>query len=134
MKQSIRRLELRGVLPQVLAGVIVYAGLTLLGAELMRRGLIPMEYRQGIATVSLVIGAVVSGACCGRGGRRSIIVGAVLCMLYLIGKGIAPEGMVLSANTLIGAAICLLLPVAGSCIFHKKRSGYTDRNRRKRAR
>ena len=70
MKQSIRRRTVIGLLLPVLTGVCVFMGSTLLGAELMRRGLIPMEFRRGIALASLAIGALLSGAVCGGGGKR----------------------------------------------------------------
>ncbi len=123
-----------GLLLPVLTGVCVFMGSTLLGAELMRRGLIPMEFRRGIALASLAIGALLSGAVCGGGGKRAVFVGAALLVLYLIGAGTASEGAFRSGEVLIGAAVCLLTPLAGSCIFHKRRAGYTKRNQQKRLR
>lgn len=119
------------VLP-LLTAVAVFAAASLLGAYALQSGALPMETMHFLSGAALALGAILAGAQCGGEGRRGLTIGCGLLLLYLIWKLAFSTDTFFSVGTLIGMMICVLCPWLSSCIFHKKRASYTNRNHTKR--
>ena len=130
LKQRMKQKTALGMLVPSAAGIVSFALLSLLTAYAVHAGYLPTELIRPAALVALALASVLSGMLCGGEGKRGILTGTLLCVLYLIWKLTASSDNSLSVYTLIGCGITLLCPFAASCIFHKKRRGYTRRNQR----
>lgn len=134
MKSIVKPTRRLAILRGPLAGLTTFAVLSFAAAKLTEQGDIPIDLAAPVMLFALLLSAVIGGALSGGAGKRGLLTGSILAALYIFGKGVFHPDAFLSSGTLIG--LLCILPGAwiGSCIFHKKPRGYTNRNRKKFAR
>lgn len=116
------------------AGLAAFAALSFTAAELAERGILPMEIAAPSMLFLLLLSAVIGGALSGGAGKRGLLTGGILAMLYLLGKAVFRSDVFFTSETLLGLLCIIPGSWLGSCIFHKKRRDYTKRNRKNRRR
>lgn len=113
-------------------GVLSFAALSYLAAELVVRGVLPAEAAGPAMLLSLLLASVFAGACSGGAGKRGMFTGGILAILYLLGKAAFHPDAFFDLKTLFGLLCTLPGAWLGSCIFHKNKGCYTKRNHKNR--
>ena len=116
-----------------LAGLMSFAVLSFAAAKLTEEGSLPMEMASPVMLGALLLSAVIGGALSGGAGKRGLITGASLALIYFIGKLIFHSDSFFTSMTLLGAIVIVISAWLGSCIFHKKGGKYTKRNHKKQS-
>ncbi len=122
------------LLRSVLCGIIIFAGLSFAAAELTERSVLPMEAAVPALLIALSLAALFAGALNRGAGKRGLLTGVSLAVLFLMGKLVFHLEAFFTSGTLLGAFLIVISAWLGSCIFHKKRGKYTNRNRRNQGR
>ncbi len=117
-----------------LAGLMSFAVLSFAAAKLTEEGSLPMEMASPVMLGALLLSAVIGGALSGGAGKRGLLTGCLLALIYVLGKGIFHPEAFFASETLIGFLCILLGAWLGSCIFHKKPRNYTKRDHKNRRR
>ena len=108
--------------------VLVMAAAALLFAYLMQNGFLPITWSTILQLSSLSFAALAAGKASGESGRRGAMIGAVLALIWCIWRAATKAEVIFSIYTIAEILLCILCSWLGSCIFHKKRKGYTKRN------
>lgn len=117
------------ILPTFGLAVLVMAAFALLFAYLMQNGFVPITWSAMFQLGSLSIASLAAGKASGESGRRGALIGAVLALIWCIWRAATKADALISIYTIAEILLCILCSWLGSCIFHKKRKGYTKRNR-----
>ena len=131
MKQKGRRMALRRYLLSIAAAVLTTAALTLLAAYLMRCGIVSVSWGTAMRLTAVAIAAAIAGRISGGTGKRGMQVGVGLALICVIWRVCTNSSAFFTMDLFSEIALCILCSGVGSCIFHKKKMGYTKRNRRK---
>lgn len=131
MKQKGRGRALRTYLLPIAAAILTTAALTLLAAYLMRCGFISVSWEIPARLTAVAIAAAIAGRISGETGKRGALVGVGLALICAIWRAGANSRTFFTMDLFSEIALCILCSWVGSCIFHKKKTGYTNRNRRK---
>ena len=122
--------QLSKFLPALGAGVLIYAVVTFLFALFMRSGYVSASWIQVVRMTALSAAALAAGKLSGATGKKGVLIGAGFALIWLVWKVCVNSSTATTANTISEMALCILFSWVGSCIFHKKKHGYTKRNRR----
>ena len=125
------RTVLRLILPSMLGATII-AGASLLFAYFMQLGMMPIAWDYPAALAAVLFGACAVGMTSEGIGKRGILSGTVLAMMWSAWKSCCWETSPVSIHMLSEIALCILISWGSSCIFHKNKQSYTKRNRRRR--
>ena len=129
LKKSRRSAEVLRVVLTVALGTAVYAAACLLSARLILNGTLPEEGRKAAAICSAAAAGLVSGIAARGKGRRGLLIGFGMMLVYIVFRACTASDIDFNETACLTAGIMLIVPWAGSCIFHKKANDYTKRNR-----
>ena len=130
MKAKGKKGWVRGFLLPVTLAFLTTAAVSLLFAGLMNRGLVPDELVRSARMISVAIGAAAAGALSYGSGKHGLLIGALLAVIWSAWRIAINSSSFLVIDTWTEMVLCILFSWAGSCIFHKKKRGYTKRNRK----
>ena len=122
--------KIRCVLFPIIIAVLITALVSLLFGYLVQCGFAPEVFLRAFGMISISAGACAAGAISGGGGKRGVLVGALIAVIWSVWRMTTNPSSFMMVYTWIEIALCILFSCAGSCIFHKKRKGNTKRNRR----
>ena len=122
--------KIRCVLFPIIIAVLITALVSLLFGYLVQCGFAPEAFLRACCMSSISVGACAARARSCGGGKRCGLVDALIAVIWSVWRMTTNPSSFMMVYTWIEIALCILFSCAGSCIFHKKRKGYTKRNRR----
>ena len=133
LKQKGRTRQPSRFFPAIGSGVLIFAGFTFLFAYFIHSDYATAAWTQPVRMAALSTAALMAGKVTGGTGKKGLLIGAILALIWLVWKVCVNINTVITANTLCEIALCILFSWAGSCIFHKNKHGYTKRNHNRSA-
>ncbi len=130
MKPKRKTGKIRCFMFPIIIAVLITALVSLLFGYLVRCGFAPEAFLRAFGMISISVGACAAGALSGGGGKRGILVGTLVAAIWSVWRMTTNPSSFMMVHSWIEISLCILFSCAGSCIFHKKRKGYTKRNRR----
>ena len=130
MKRKERTRLLISYLLTIGAASLIVAGISLLFAYLIHKGSIPVAWDHAVRMAALSAAAFSVGMVAHRAGRKGIVIGTGLSLIWFVWKVCTNTEAAFTMNTVTEIALCILFSMVASCIFHKKKRGYTKRNHR----